>query len=226
MTSKQTALSLVAFLAACGGGDKNSGPPFAASNNPEKNVVLELSADGCIGKHNSDLDIEFLMGDKKARFLTWNCGNHANHNKQLVRMFFPFDYSLQCFKSLSTHVGFGRCTTPLTAPAVPSFEVSITDLLVQTGRNAGGLPGFSFKAVVSNTGNVPSFDLTFVFEVDSNAGGNTGKIPLIEPGEAFPTPQFETYSQSLAGRQLILDFVVRDIFGNIVAGRSTSVTVN
>lgn len=226
MASNRTALSLVAFLVACGGGDKNTGPGFAAPNNPEKNVAVELSTDGCMGKHNSDMDIEFLMGDKKARFLTWNCGNHENHNKQLVRMFFPFDYSLQCFKALSTHVGFGRCSSPLTAPPVPLFQVTVTDLLVQAVRNAGGLPGFTFKAIVANSGNVPNFDLTFVFEVDSNVGGNTGKIPLIEPGEAFTTPQFETYSQSLAGRQFVLDFIVRDVFGNIVTGRSTSVTVN
>lgn len=226
MASNQTALSLVAFLVACGGGGKNTGSGFAASINPEKNVTVELSADGCIGKHNSDMDIEFLMGDKKARFLTWNCGNHANHNKQLVRMFFPFDYSLQCFKTLSTHVGFGRCTMPLTAPAVPLFQIAVTDLRVQAGRNGSGLPGFSFKAMVTNSGNVPNFDLTFLFKVDSNVGGNTGKIPLIEPGETFTTPQFETYSQSLAGRQFVLEFIVRDVFGNIVAGRSTPVTVN
>lgn len=220
-------MSVVAILSACGGGGDNkpgSTPPVPI--NPEKTVSLSLTPDNCIGNHNADSDISFLMGDRQARYLLWNCGNHENHGKQLIRIFLPFDYTRQCYKQASLHVGFGRCTNPLTAPKTPLFNVTVTGIEVRVGRNTGGLPGFSFRANIQNTGNVPAFDLNFEFQIDRNSGGNTGRFDLIEPGASEFTPQFETYSQSFEGRQFNVEVFIRDVFGNIAAGRSTSVLVN
>lgn len=220
-------LSVVAILAACGGGgEKKPGAAPPVPINPEKTVNVGLTPDSCIGNHNADSDISFLMGDKQARYLLWNCGNHETHNKQLIRIFFPFNYTLQCYQQASVHVDFGRCTNPLTAPKNPLFNVTVADLDVRVGRNSGGLPGFSFRANIQNSGNVPAFNLDFEFQIDRNTGGNSGRIDLMEPGESKLTPQFETYSQAFAGRQFILELFVRDGFGNIVAGRTTTVVVN
>jgi hypothetical protein len=223
----------VTGLAACGGGSGSGisqpDPANSASETPlptAKTVAYRSSGAGCIVASNADQSVDYLMGDKLARYLLWNCANHEQHTLRQIRMSLLYDYTDQCYKPDSTVVDFAHCTgTPPAPPANPLFEVSVTDFRATPQRNSNGLPGFSYVATLSNTGNVPAFNVQFSVAIDHDLGGNQGSFNIIEPAQTRSTEEYRVFSAAAAGSRLLLTLNVTDAFGNLITLRHTNVTV-
>lgn len=206
-------------LIGCGGSAKpDPGPANPGINNvTEKAVSFSTNSNNCLLRHNADADVKYLIQDKQAGFLIWNCGNHDVHSRQRIRLFLAYDYEVQCYTAVSEHVDFGRCNNPTPLPDTPLFSVFISDFTVTAARNSQGIPGFTYSFSMNNAGNVPAFDLDYVVAINRNVGGTQGLIPVIEPGTPYASTQFETFSRDYAGQTFTLDLVVRDPFGAPVA---------
>lgn len=217
-------------LAACGGSSQTD-PGASGSNNGGLNTVVEktvsfsTNSNNCLLRHNADADVKYLIQDKQAGFLIWNCGSHDIHTRQRIRLFLAYDYEVQCYRAVSEHVDFGRCNNGTALPGVPLFSVLISDFTVKAERNSAGTPGFSYSFSLNNAGNVPAFDLEYVVSINRDVGGTQGLISVIEPDSPYASTRFESFSTNYAGQSFVLDLVVRDPFGVPIA-RAFRRTVN
>lgn len=219
-------------MGACGGG---SSKPAPADNGPSavgaapltpRTVSYVTGPSGCIGGHNADTEVSYLLGDRQARYLIWHCADHAQHELRRVRLSLLFDYQQSCYVEDTKVVDFAHCSGTLPkAPAPASFSLQIADFAVTPGRNTQGQPGFSYYAVVENTGNVPAFDVTFRVAIDQDGGGNTGTIEVIEPGGRVTTPRYDVYGAAASGTRFALDLSIEDAAGRSVATRRALVDI-
>lgn len=210
-------------LVGCGGdSSKDPGDPAnpgtpGISNVVEKTVTFSTNSRNCLLRHNADARVDYLIQDKQAGFLIWNCGNHDQHSRQRVRLFIAYDYEVQCYAAVSEHVDFGRCNTGTPLPDAPLFSVFISDFTVTPARNSAGVPGFRYKFALNNAGNVPAFDLSYVVAINRDVGGTQGTVEVIEPAAGYSSTEFETFSGNYSGQTFTLDLTVRDPFGVPVA---------
>lgn len=206
-------------LVSCGGGGEGdpgpSGPGTVGTQ--EKQVSYTTTRDGCLSRNNADADVRYLIGDKPARYLIWNCGNHDIHKRQRVRVFAPYNYDIQCYTPASEHVDFGRCNNPTPTPETPLFSARSTNFSVTPVRSAEGTPGFSYNFEIRNDGNVPAFDLRYAININRTEGAASGTIDVIEPGTTYVRTPINTYSQNYAGQSFILDLAVFDPFDSPIS---------
>lgn len=230
---RNLAIILLALAAgACGGGGSKPATvgngPAAADPMPvtSRTVSYATNPSGCIGRHNADSEVAYLLGDQQAKYLVWHCANHDQHELRRVRLSLLFDYQQQCYVQNTTVVDFAHCSGPLPkAPGTPTFGLRIADFAVTPGRNAQGQPGFSYYAVIDNFGNVPAFDVTVRVAIDQDGGGNTDNIRVIEPGASVTTRRYEVYGAAPSGTRFSLDLFVEDAAGRTVATRGAVVDI-
>ena len=219
-------------VGACGGGGSTPGP---AGNEPAvinpgpgapRTVSYIAGPGGCIGRHNADSEVAYLLGDRPAKYLTWHCADHDQHELRRVRLSLLYDYTQQCYLEDTTVVDFAHCSGTLPQPPNPAtFGLRIADFSVTPGRNTQGQPGFSYYAVIDNPGNVPAFDVTFRVAIDQDGGGNTGNIEVIEPGGRATTGRYDVYGAAVSGSRFTLDLTIEDAAGRSVAARRAVVDI-
>lgn len=213
-------------VAACGGGGAQPGPagngPSAVGPAPiaPRTVTYATSATGCIGRHNADSEVNYLLGDQPARYLIWHCADHAQHELRRVRVSLLYNFQQQCYVEDTTVVDFAHCSGAAPKPPDPAtFSAQIAEFVVTPQRSAQGQPGFSYYAVIENTGSVPAFDVTFRIAIDQGGGGNAGSIEVIEPGGRVTTRRYDVFGNALAGTRFTLDLTIEDAAGRFVVTR-------
>lgn len=224
--NKLSVILLGLSVAACGGGGTQPGP---ASNNPSavgstpiapRTVTYVTGPSGCIGRHNADSDVNYLLGDQPARYLIWHCADHAQHALRRVRVSLLYDFQQQCYVEDTTIVDFAHCSGTLPKPPDPAtFSAQIAEFVVTPERSTQGQPGFSYYAVIENTGSVPAFDVTFRVAIDQGGGGNAGVIEVIEPGARVTTRRYDVYGAAASGSRFTLDLSIEDAAGGLIATR-------
>lgn len=230
---KQSLALLIGLaVGACGGGGSTSGPssnePATANPVPgaPRTVSYATGPGGCLGRHNADSEVSYLLGDRPAKYLAWHCADHDQHELRRVRLSLVYDYTQQCYILDTTVVDFAHCSAtlpPLPNPA--TFSLRIADFAVTPGRNAQGQPGFSYVAVIENTGTVPAFDVTYRVAIDQGSGGNAGNIEVIDAGGRSETRRADVYGAAASGSRFTLDLSIEDAVGRIVAARRAIVDI-
>ena len=229
MTARWIPLAVI-LLSACGGTTDDPStplsPPAPVPRGPDSATVQVIEdSRGCLRRHNADVEMDYLIGDKQAKTLLWYCAAHDHHANRKVQVFFPYNFEAGCYQQRSTQIDFGLCTNPPPPPRTPVYDVRLSRLVIDPGRNTQNLPGFSYRAVLINEGNIDAFELSFTFAIDGTNGGSQGTVSVVPAGATAETPEFGLYGPELAGQRLFLKFTLRDPYSGLLAARRLVVDV-
>lgn len=221
------------LIASCGGSSQRSqGTPPAAELAPgavtQKQVVYTTTANGCLLTNNADSNTQFLLGDKPARYLAWQCADHGDHQLRQVRVLFAYDFNQSCFTERLTVVDFARCTGTIAAPPTnPFIAVSVAGFGATPATNAQGLPGYDCVATLNNAGNIPAFNIGYEIRETGGSPITAGTLNVIEPQSSVTLDQCDAFGATLRGKRFTLELQLSDVFGQPLLARpaATAVTI-
>ena len=182
-------LILIIALASCKGSNDIGAQPSTAN---VAEVSMQTDANDCIINHNAEAAPQYLIGDRQAQNLIWNCAFADVIDKRRREYYTRYDYQNQCYKLRSSIEGEAICGTPAVTPNVPLIHARFINLSGGKLRAIGGsthLVDVSFT--LENDGNVTAFDLGIYLFIDDH------QFAMDYPGVLLPGQSFNretTYS--------------------------------
>lgn len=156
----KTILSIFAvLLSACVPQAGNDSTSNAQASNASS-VDMRLASNGCVMSSNAEAVTDYLIGDKQARVLTWNCADYDKHTDKHIDIFTTFDYIDQCYGSVIVSIRPGACSGVAKPIAAPLYQTTLTvdpEGRIGFGPFLNGKYILYYSATVTNTGNVAMY---------------------------------------------------------------------
>lgn len=145
---------LIFALASCVDSSGTTSSSVASQN--IQLVDMRVASNGCVMSNNAEAVTDYLIGDKQARQLSWNCADYDAHTKKRIDVFTTFNYIDQCYDMVVVSIASGRCGSPAKPVSAPLYATSIsgTSAYLQPVPLGGGRYYLSAYATITNTGTV------------------------------------------------------------------------
>lgn len=196
-------LSIVALASCVDGGDSTS-----KSTSPQNVGVVEmrLASNGCVMSNNAEAVTDYLIGDKQARQLSWNCADYDKYAGKRIDVFALFNYSDQCYAKQVVSIASGRCGSPAKPVTAPLYATSLsnTSAILQPVPLGGGRYYLTASAIITNTGTVD----VYATQVRVSVGDSLVKLyeqwDIAGKEIISPTQYFDVYTYE-SGLPLVID---------------------